>query len=54
MAGITAGRHFARDRRQRGVNRAAVKRRAEESLRHELQPGEQVAAGAVVTSDPSR
>jgi hypothetical protein len=36
------------------VNRAAVNRRAEEALRHELQPGEHVAASAAVTSNPSR
>jgi hypothetical protein len=36
------------------VNRAAVKRRAEERLRDELQPGERVAVGAAVTSGPSR
>jgi hypothetical protein len=36
------------------VNRAAVKRRAEEALRRELQPGEYVVAGAAETSDPSR
>jgi hypothetical protein len=36
------------------VNRAAVKRRAEEALRRELQPGEHVVAGAAGTCDPSR
>jgi hypothetical protein len=36
------------------VNRVALKRRAEETLRHDLQPGERIAAGSAVTSDPSR
>jgi hypothetical protein len=32
----------------------ALKRRAEEALRHDLQPGERIAVGSAVTSDPSR
>jgi hypothetical protein len=36
------------------VNRAAVKRRAEEAFSRELQPGEHVVAGAAGTSGPSR
>ena len=36
------------------MNRAAVNRRAEEALRHELHPGEHVAASAAVMSNPSR
>jgi hypothetical protein len=36
------------------VNRVALRRRAEEALRDGLQPGERIAAGAAVTSDPSR
>jgi hypothetical protein len=35
------------------MNRAAVNQRAGEALRHELQPGEHVAASAAVTSNPS-
>lgn len=36
------------------MNRAALQRQAAEALRHDLQPGERFAVGAVVTSDPSR
>jgi hypothetical protein len=36
------------------MNRAAVNQRAVEALRHELQPGEHVAASSAVTSHPSR
>ena len=35
------------------MNRAVLQRRAAEALRHDLQPGECVAAGSVVKSDPS-
>lgn len=36
------------------MNRVALKRQAEEALRHDLQPGERIAVGSAVTSDPSR
>jgi hypothetical protein len=36
------------------VNRVTLNRRAEEALRHDLQPGERIAAGSAVASDPSR
>jgi hypothetical protein len=36
------------------VNRVALKRQAEEALRHDLQPGERFAVGSAATSDPSR
>jgi hypothetical protein len=36
------------------VDRLALKWRAEEALRDGLQPGERIAAGSAVTSDPSR
>lgn len=36
------------------MNRVALKRQAEEALRHDLQPGERIAAGSAVTSSPSR
>jgi hypothetical protein len=36
------------------VNRVALKRQAEEALRRDLEPGERIAAGSAVTSNPSR
>ena len=36
------------------MNRALLKRRAAEALRHDLQPGERIVADSAVTSDPSR
>jgi hypothetical protein len=36
------------------VNRVTLNRRAEEALRHDLQPGERIAVGSAVASDPSR
>ena len=48
----TMGDHYAEG--GASVGRTAVRRRAEEVLRDELQPGEYVASSAEVTSDPSR
>ena len=36
------------------MNRVALNRRAEEALRRDLQPGERIAVGSAVASDPSR
>jgi hypothetical protein len=36
------------------MNRAVLQRQAVDALRHELQPGERIAAGSLVTSNPSR
>ncbi len=36
------------------MNRVTLNRRAEEALRHDLQPGERIAVGSAVASDPSR
>ena len=36
------------------MNRALLQRQAAEALRHDLQPGEHIAVGSPVTSDPSR
>lgn len=36
------------------MNRAVLQRQAAEALRHDLEPGEHIAAGSAVTTDPSR
>jgi hypothetical protein len=36
------------------VNKVVLRQQAEDGLRHDLQPGERIAAGSAVTSDPSR
>jgi hypothetical protein len=38
----------------RDVNKVVLRQQAEDGLRHDLQPGEHIAAGSAVTSDPSR
>ncbi len=36
------------------MNKVVLRQQAEVRLRHALQPGERIAAGSAVTSDPSR
>lgn len=52
MKSLAAGRHGTGG--SADVNKVVLRQQAEDRLRHDLQPGERIAAGSAVTSDPSR